>query len=117
MHEKRGTRCPSGTYTWFSKHMEGPTTLAAPLEILNAKKLAGQGLLRPHLVFATSGEEAGRDQPLVSSSLRKSSGVEQGGAGPGSGLRAQPHTQHRPAPGPYQALRAQAGLYVCPAWK
>lgn len=40
-----------------SKHMLGPTTLAAPLQILNAKKLAGQGLLRSHLVFTAAGEE------------------------------------------------------------
>lgn len=39
------------TYIWTSKHTEGPTTLAAPLVILNAKKLSGQDLLRPHLVF------------------------------------------------------------------
>lgn len=45
---------------WPSKHIEGPTTLAAPLQILNAKWLAGQGLMRPHLYFTTSGKE--RDQ-------------------------------------------------------
>lgn len=44
------------TYISFSKHMEGPTTLAAPLLILNAKKLARQGLLSPHLVFGTPGK-------------------------------------------------------------
>lgn len=36
--------------------MEGPTTLAAPLLILNAKKLSGQSLLSPHLVFGTPGK-------------------------------------------------------------
>lgn len=41
--------------------MVGPTTLAAPLLILKAKKLSGQGLLRPHLVFTASVE--GTDQP------------------------------------------------------
>lgn len=41
------------TYTRFSKHTVGPTTLAAPLLILKAKKSFGQGLLRPHLVFTT----------------------------------------------------------------
>lgn len=45
---------------WSSKHMEGPTTLAAPLQILNAKKLFGQGLLRSHLVFMTPGEATGQ---------------------------------------------------------
>lgn len=51
------------TYTRFSKHILGPTTLAAPLLILKAKKLSGQGLLRPHLVLTTAVE--GTDQPLV----------------------------------------------------
>lgn len=39
--------------------------MAAPLLILNAKKLDGQVLLRPHLVFGVSvvGREVKRDQP------------------------------------------------------
>lgn len=67
------------TYTRFSKHMVGPTTLAAPLLILKAKKLSGQGLLRPHLVLTTSVE--GTDQPRWSQ-RGKGLGRRQG-SGPG----------------------------------
>lgn len=53
-------RSSSFTYMWSSKHMEGPTTLAAPLQILNAKKLSAQGFLRPHLFLTTPGEGTGQ---------------------------------------------------------
>lgn len=50
------------TYIWSSKHMVGPTTLAAPLTILNAKKLSGHDLLRPHLVFTNCEAGEGTQQ-------------------------------------------------------
>lgn len=50
------------TYVWSSKHMVGPTTLAAPLTILNAKKLSGQDLLRPHLFFTNCEAGEGTQQ-------------------------------------------------------
>lgn len=56
MSEMQRNTAALGTYISSSKHMEGPTTLAAPLLILKAKKFFRQALLSPHLNFGVSGK-------------------------------------------------------------
>lgn len=77
---------------WFSKHMEGPTTLAAPLQILNAKKLPGQGLLRPHLFFTTAG---GGDRSALVAAAQKGAWKE----GRGRACEQAQFPAPRPPPG------------------
>lgn len=50
------------TYMLSSRHILGPTTLAAPLVILKAKWFSGQGFERPHLWWG--GLVAGNDMGL-----------------------------------------------------